>query len=121
MLRAVFATLVAAVIVACTSSGGTSTGMTGERLSGQARQMSANVITAAEIQAQSFKNAWQAILSLRPNWPRIDAVVNTKRLQYEMLQDIPVDTIKEIRLLSREQARVRFGPEAQQLILVITK
>jgi len=29
--------------------------------------------------------------------------------------------VKEIRLLSVEQARVRFGPEAQQTILVVMK
>ncbi len=113
--------VILAAITGCQSSGGASTGMTGERLSGQAREISANVITAAEIQAQSFRNVWQAILSLRPTWPRIDGYINTRRIQYERLQEIPADTVREIRLLSREQARVRFGPEAQQAILVITK
>jgi hypothetical protein len=32
-----------------------------------------------------------------------------------------VTDVKEIRLLSREQARVRFGPDAQQTILVVTR
>ena len=121
MQRLVLVFVLVVVVAACASSGGTSTGITGERLSGEARAMSANVITAAEIQAQSFKNAWQAILSLRPNWPKIDGYVNSRRIQYERFQDIPADSVREIRLLSREQARVRFGPEAQQVIHVITK
>lgn len=108
-----------AFLAACKSSGGT--GLTGERLSGQARQASANVITAAEMRPHTFKNAWQAIISLRPNWPKIDGYVNRRRIQYEAFQDVPADTVVEIRLLSREQARVQFGPEAQQLIHVITK
>lgn len=106
---------------ACSSAGTASTGMTGDRLTGEARQVSANVITAAEIGQQSFKNAWQAILSLRPNWPKVDAYVNSRRSSLENLQDVPIETVREIRLLSREQARVRFGPDAQQAILVVTK
>jgi hypothetical protein len=111
--------LIAIVVASCASSG--STGMTGERLGGETRAVNANVITAAEIAAQSFKNAWQAIISLRPTWPKIDAYVDRRRMQYERLQEIPIDSVREIRLLSREQARVRFGPEAQQTILVVTK
>lgn len=112
--------ILAAAITACASSGG-STGMTGERISTQQRQVSANVITAAEIKAQSFKNAWQAIISLRPAWPQIGAYVDQRRMQFERLQEVPADSVKEIRLLSREQARVRFGPEAQQTIHVVTR
>jgi len=95
--------------------------MTGQALPTQVRQGSANLITAEEISRQTFKNAWQAILSLRPNWPKVDAYVNQRRSSLENLQDVPIETVKEIRLLSREQARVRFGPEAQQAILVVTK
>lgn len=115
--------LTALVIVialwACAGSGGT--GMTSERLGGQARAVSANLITAEEIAAQSFQNAWQAILSLRPAWPKINAYVNNTRYSFENLQNVPVAGVKEIRLLSIEQARVRFGPEAQQTILVVTR
>ena len=106
---------------ACSSAGTATTGMTGDRLAGEARAQSANVITAEEIGRQSFSNAWQAILSLRPNWPKVDAYVNSRRSSLENLQDVPIATVREIRLLSREQARVRFGPEAQQAILVVTK
>ncbi|NUQ12847.1 MAG: hypothetical protein HUU26_11090 [Gemmatimonadaceae bacterium] len=119
MPKAALLIVVLAALAACKSTGGT--GLTGERLAPQVREASANVITEAEIRAQSFQNAWQAIIALRPNWPKIDGYVNTRRIQYERLQEIPVDTVREIRLLSREQARVRFGPEAQQLIHVITK
>ncbi len=111
--------ILAAAVTACASSG--STGMTGERISTEQRQGSANVITAAEIKAQSFKNVWQAIISLRPAWPQIGAYVDQRRMQFERLQEVPADSVKEIRLLSREQARVRFGPEAQQTIHVITR
>ena len=110
---------VVSLATACASSG--STGMTSGRLSGQAREVSANLITTEEISRQSFKNAWQAILSLRPAWPHIDAYVGSRRSSFENLQDVPIGTVKEIRLLSREQARVRFGPEAQEAILVVTK
>lgn len=95
--------------------------MTSERLSGETRAVSANLITSEEISAQSFQNAWQAIISLRPTWPKIPAYVGNGRIAFERLQEIPVATVKEIRLLSREQARVRFGPDAQQTILVVTR
>jgi hypothetical protein len=109
------------LVLGCSSGGTASTGMTGEQVTGDVRAASANLITAEEIGRQSFKNAWQAILSLRPNWPKVDAYVNQRRSSLENLQDVPIATVKEIRLLSREQARVRFGPEAQQSILVVTK
>lgn len=103
------------------ASGGSSTGMTSERLGGEARAGNANLITASEIAAQSFQNAWQAIISLRPTWPKIPAYVNNQRIQFEALQDVPVANVREIRLLSLEQARVRFGPEAQATIVVVTR
>lgn len=103
----------------CASGGGT--GMTSERLGGEARAVNANVITAEEIAAQSFQNAWQAVISLRPTWPKIPAYVRNGRMAFERLQEVLIVDVKEIRLLSREQARVRFGPEAQQTILVVTK
>lgn len=107
-------------VSACASGGG-GTGMTSDRLGGQARQVSANVISEEEIRAQTFTNAWQAVISLRPTWPKIPAYVKNGRIAFERLQEVPVADVKEIRLLSREQARVRFGPEAQQTILVVTK
>jgi hypothetical protein len=103
----------------CASGGGT--GMTSERLGGEARAVGANLITATEIAAQDFQNAWQAIISLRPSWPKVPAYVNNRRIQFEYLQDVPVASVREIRLLSLEQARVRFGPEAQPTILVVTR
>ena len=115
------AILLLAVILTGCASGGGGTGLTGERLGAEARQVSANVITAEEISAQSFKNAWQAIIALRPTWPKVTAYVNSRRMGFESLQETPSADVKEIRLLSREQARVRFGPEAQQTILVLTK
>jgi len=116
------AVAVATLAASCSSAGTASTGMSGTRLTGEARAANANLITAEEISRQSFKNAWQAILSLRPNWPKqISAYVNQRRTNVENLQDIPIESVAEIRLLSREQARVRFGPEAQQAIQVVTK
>jgi hypothetical protein len=111
---------ISAAVFGCASCGG-GTGMTSERLGGEARAVSANVISAEEIAAQSFDNAWQAVISLRPTWPRIPVFVKNGRIAFERLQEVPVSTVKEIRLLSREQARVRFGPDAQQTILVVTK
>ncbi len=110
-----------AILAGCSSGGGATTGMSAPRLTGEARERSAYVITEDEIAAQSFKNAWQAILSLRPAWPKVDAYVNSRRSSLPDLQNVPIETVREIRLLSREQARVRFGPEAQQAILVITR
>ncbi len=112
--------VLAFVFAGCASSGG-GTGMTSERLGGAARQVNANLITAEEISAQSFTNAWQAVISLRPAWPKIPAYVRNGRMAFERLQEVPVQDVKEIRLLSREQARVRFGPDAQQTILVVMK
>ena len=115
------ATMVLALLLyGCASSGG-GTGMTSAPLGGQARATNANVITAEEIAAQSFQNAWQAVISLRPAWPKIPAFVRNGRMAFERLQEVPIADVKEIRLLSREQARVRFGPDAQQTILVVTR
>lgn len=111
--------VLAIALGACAGGGGT--GMTSDRLGGRARAVSANLITAEEIGAQNFQNAWQAILSLRPAWPKIPAYVNNARIAFDNLQDVPISTVREIRLLSVEQARVRFGPEAQQTILVVTR
>jgi hypothetical protein len=110
-----------AVLSGCASSSGGSTGRTGAELGREQRAVSANVITAEEMASHTFDNAWQAIISLRPNWPQIPAFVGNGRIQFERLQEVKVATIKEIRLLSREQARVRFGPDAQQTILVVAK
>lgn len=116
------AVAIATLGAGCSSAGTASTGMSGDRLTGEARASSANVITAEEISRQTFKNAWQAILSLRPTWPKtVGAYVNQRRSSLENLQDVPIESVVEIRLLSREQARVRFGPEAQQSILVVVK
>ena len=113
--------LVLAVVLCGCASGGGGTGMTADRTGGEVRRVNANLITSEEIQAQSFTNAWQAIISLRPTLPKIPAYVGNGRIAFERLQEVPVTTVKEIRLLSREQARVRFGPDAQQTILVVTK
>jgi hypothetical protein len=115
------APLVIAVFLTACASGGGSTGMTSEGISGTARQGSTNVISAEEIKAQTFQNAWQAVISLRPSWPQVPAFVRNARISFERLQEIRIEDVKEIRMLSREQARVRFGPDAQQTILVVTK
>jgi hypothetical protein len=115
------AILVFTVMLTGCASGGGGTGLTSAPLSGEARQVNANLITAQEIAAQSFQNAWQAVIALRPTWPKIPAYVNNGRIAFERLQEVPVATVKEIRLLSREQARVRFGPDAQQTILIVNK
>jgi hypothetical protein len=112
--------LAAFLLTACASGGG-GTGMTSAPIDADVRRVSANLITAEEIAAQTFNNAWQAIISLRPTWPKIPAYVGNARIAFDRLQEIPVATVKEIRLLSREQARVRFGPDAQQTILVVTR
>jgi hypothetical protein len=112
--------VITVTLFGCASSGG-GTGMTTDRLGGEARAVSANVISAEEIAAQTFQNAWQAVISLRPTWPKIPVYVKNTRIAFERLQEVPIADVKEIRLLSREQARVRFGPEAQQTILVVTK
>jgi hypothetical protein len=121
-MRKTLISLIAFLLTACASSGG-GTGLTGERIGAETRAVSANVITAEEISAQSFQNAWQAITALRPTWPKIAAHVGNARtgIAFERLQEVPVASVREIRFLSREQARVRFGPDAQQTILVVTK
>ena len=112
--------LVALLLAGCASSGA-STGMSSEPIAGEQRQVRANIITADEIKAQTFNNAWQAVISLRPTWPKIPAYVKNGRIAFERLQEVPAGDVKEIRYLSREQARVRFGPEAQETILVVLK
>jgi hypothetical protein len=113
--------LVLAVLLCGCASGGGGTGMTSAAASAEVRQVNTNLITSEEITAQTFTNAWQAIISLRPTWPKIPAYVGNGRMAFERLQEVPIATVKEIRLLSREQARVRFGPDAQQTILVVTR
>ena len=105
---------------ACASGGG-GTGMTSDRLSGEARQVSTYVISEQEIKAQTFSNAWQAVISLRPTWPKVPAYVKNGRMAFERLQEVPIATVKEIQYLTRDRARVRFGPDAQETIVVVLK
>jgi hypothetical protein len=83
-----------------------------------------NVISAAEIAEQSFRifNGVQAVMILRPNWPKITVYLDNRLFGlFEKLQEIPANTIREIRLLSVQESRARFGPDAQPAILVLRK
>ena len=82
--------------------------------------MNTYLITEDEIRAQSFSNAWQAISALRPTWPKTTpAFVKNGRMAFERLQEVPIAEVKEIQYLTRDRARVRFGPEAQEMIVVV--
>ena len=72
-------------------------------------------------EAQTFSNAWQAVISLRPTWPKVPAYVKNGRMAFERLQEVPIATVKEIQYLTRDRARVRFGPDAQETIVVVLK
>lgn len=83
--------------------------------------MNAYLITEEEIKAQSFANAWQAVIALRPSWPKIPVFVKNGRMAFDRLQEVPIAEVKEIQYLTRDRARVRFGPDAQETIVVISK
>lgn len=120
-MRLMIATAALLALGACASSGGSGTGLTSDVGRREALRVNPNVISQQEIAAQSFSNAWQAVRALRPTWPAIPAYVKNARIAFERLEEVPIAEVMEIRLLTREQARVRFGPEAQQTILVVSK
>ena len=120
MSRNAFVTLGTMIGFAACASGGT--GMVNTPIPAEARRSSANVITSEEISRQAFQNALQAVLSLRPNWQHLNAWVDDKPFgMFDKLQEIPVSTIKEIRMVSRDEARVRWNQDAQAGILVLRK
>jgi ABC-type Fe3+-hydroxamate transport system substrate-binding protein len=120
MHRTAIVTLGAAIALAGCSSGGT--GMNNAPIPSDVRRVSANVISAEEISRQSFGNAYQAIVSLRPAWEHLNVYLDDKPYgAFDKLQEIPANTIKEIRMVSRDQARVRWDLNAQAAILVLRK
>ena len=120
MHRSAFVTLGTVVGLAGCASGGT--GLVNTPIPAEARRASANVISADEISRQAFQNAMQAVLALRPNWDHLNAYVDDKPFgMFDRLQEIPVSAVKEIRMVSRDEARVRWGQDAQAAILVLRK
>ena len=120
MSRNAFVALGTVIASAGCASGGT--GMVNTPIPAEVRRSSANLITAEEISRQAFGNAMQAILSLRPNWQHLNAWVDDKPFgMFDRLQEIPVSTIKEIRMVTRDEARVRWNQDAQAGILVVRK
>jgi hypothetical protein len=108
--------LVTVAAAACASGGGGPAPV---------RRPTANLITAEEIAEQRFqaRNAMQAVMILRPNWPRnIPVYLDFTLLGiFERMQEVPSDSVREIRLLAVQEARVRFGPEAQASIQIVRK
>jgi hypothetical protein len=93
-----------------------------------------NVITADEIASKAFKSAGEAVLVLRPHWDRsqnpsggtelyqMTVYVNDRIFgMFATMNDIPADQVQEIRMVMRDEARVRWGPNAQQAIAVTLK
>ena len=120
MPRNAFVTLGTVIGFAACASGGT--GMVNTPIPAEARRSSANLITADEISRQAFQNAMQAVVSLRPNWQHLNAWVDDKPFgMFDRLQEIPVSAIKEIRFVTRDEARVRWNQDAQAGILVLRK
>ena len=115
------AALAFALLISACASSGSSTSTTTPQTSSAPRPARANVISADEITVGSYVNVFEVVITLRPNWPKVPAYVRGARIAYERLQEIRAADVREIRLLSVEEARVRFGPEAQQTILVVTK
>jgi hypothetical protein len=86
------------------------------------RPTSTMIISAEELASQPFQNALQAVMTLRPTWDHLNIYIDEQPVKFfNALQDIPIDTVKEIRMISREQARARWGIEAQAAILVTRK
>ena len=61
-------------------------------------------------------------IALRPTWPKTTpAFVKNGRMAFERLQEVPIAEVKEIQYLTRDRARVRFGPDAQETIVIVSK
>jgi hypothetical protein len=98
-----------------------------------APRMDTNIITAAELEGTNFDNVATAVVVLRPQWTKYDVgrvtsvqptlVYNEKELigSFERLKEIKVSEVKELRWLTRDQARVRYGPNAQAGIMMVRK
>jgi len=117
MFRVVVALGAVLMLAGCASGG---TGLVSDPA--LTRRTSTNVIAADEIARQAFKTAGQAVVALRPNWEHVNVYLDNKPFgRFEKLEEILSDSVKEIRMLSRQEARVRFGTDAQQCILVTRK
>ncbi len=120
MLRRALASIMTAAALAACASGGK--GSSASPATASAPSYRANVITAEEISAHQLASALDAVLELRPQWDRVPVYMNGRRWgAFEKLQEIPAGTVKEIHLYSREEARVRFGQDTQESILVVLK
>ena len=98
-----------------------------------APRMDTNIITSAELEGTTFDNVATAIMVLRPQWAKYDVarvttgeptlVYNEREMigNFERLKEIKVSEVKELRFVTRDQARVRYGPNAQQGIVVVRK
>jgi hypothetical protein len=98
-----------------------------------AARVNTNIISAAELEGTTFDNVATAVVILRPQWARHDIgrvstgvptlVYDQRELigSFDRLKEIKVSEVKELRWLSRDEARVRFGPNAQQGIMIVRK
>ena len=112
----------AIVLGGCASGGKGGTGTTEAPSAARKPATSSMIISAEELASQPFQNAMQAVMTLRPTWERLNVYIDEQPIvMFTALQDIPINTVQEIRMISREQARTRWGINAQAAILVTRK
>jgi hypothetical protein len=105
----------------------------GIRPAAPATRTNTNILSAAELEGTTFDNVATAVIILRPQWAKYDVgrvstgeptlVYDERRLigSFERLKDYQVKDVKELRWLSRDEARVRYGPNAQAGIMFVKK
>ncbi len=117
--RTLFISLATLGLVGCAAASGT----------GQREGRRSNIITAEEIASVSANNAYEVVQRLRPGWlitrgvsttrdPTIEGGPVTGIVVYldgvrrggvEVLRDIPVEQLKELRWIDAKDATTRYG------------
>lgn len=121
MIRRILAVLVFALLAgACASAGGAG--------GSAARNAKSDVLTLAEIQESGLPNAYELVSRLRRPWLRNDPVTGGPVTVYmddqeiggaEKLRDIPAVTIAELRLVSNEEALLRWSNDIPGRVIVV--
>ena len=85
-----------------------------------------NVISSQEVRESRAPSLVDMIRQLRPGWPgpgsTVSIVVNNDVMGgYAMLNNQPLSSVSEVRLLSRSEAQTKWGARVQEVIQIITR
>ena len=137
MIRARVISLAVALVLASACASSSTSGASGtQQQAQQARPRgSRELITADELATIDVQNALQAVQRLRPNFLRFPGAMSITQGQAavvvyvestrmggpEMLQQIPITEVKEIRYLSATDATQRFGTGHTAGAIIVTR